>query len=131
LIIVDSSAWIDYFNGADTPAGRRLEQAIDENEWLGVIDLIVMEVLQGFRHDKDFRYAHDLFLSLPRATLTAEAHVRAAQLYRKLRSKGVTVRSTIDCLIAQACIDGDSALITSDMADFAGIAKHSALVLVH
>jgi len=48
-----------------------------------------------------------------------------------LRSKGVTVRSTIDCLIAQACIDSDSALITSDMANFAGIAKHSALVLVH
>ena len=59
------------------------------------------------------------------------ARRRAAQLYRKLRSKGVTVRSTIDCLIAQACIDSDSALITSDMANFAGIAKHSALVLVH
>jgi predicted nucleic acid-binding protein len=130
LIIVDSSAWIGYFNGADSPAARRLERAIDADERIGVLPLIITEVLQGFRHERDFRRAREILLALPTLTLTVESHVRAAELYRRLRAKGVAVRSTIDSLIAQACLDSDSPLITGDIGDFAAIAKHSRLHLV-
>lgn len=127
-MIVDSSVWVAYFNGQDTRHVRRLDEAILQHQPLGLIDVILTEVLQGFRDDQDFERARHVLGRLPRLALGLDTYIAAAGLFRKLRAKGITVRGTIDCIIAQACIDHDVELLAADV-DFARIARHSALRL--
>jgi predicted nucleic acid-binding protein len=93
-----------------------------------VVPLVLTEVLQGFRTDHDFLRARDLLLGLPILTLDVDGHVAAARLYRRLRSRGITVRGTIDCVIAQTCIAAGVELLTTAQ-DFAAIARHAPLRL--
>ena len=90
--------------------------------------MVLTEVLQGFRADSDFGRARGLLLRLPLLTLDADGHVEAARLYRRLRNRGVTVRGTIDCIIAQTCITAGLELLSTDQ-DFASIARHTPLRL--
>ncbi len=114
LIFVDSSVWIDYFNGSDTPATERLH-ALLGREPLIVGDIVVTEVLQGFRRDRDFRMARDVLKAFDViGVLGPERAVRAAENHRNLRRRGVTVRKTIDTLIATCCIDEGLRLLHSD-----------------
>jgi hypothetical protein len=85
-------------------------------------------VLQGFRADRDFERARVLLIRLPALTLDSEGHVAAAWLYRRLRSRGVTVRGTIHCIIAQTCITAGVELLSTDQ-DFTTIARHTPLRL--
>jgi len=128
MMIVDSNTWADFFNGAAAPHVDRLVEALKEEEDLAVIPLIVTEVLQGFRSDHGFKRARRLLLALPVIEPTLECHVRAAELFRLLRKRGVTVRGAGDCIIAQTCLDGDLELLSPD-ADFAHIAHHTSLRL--
>ena len=90
--------------------------------------MILTEVLQGFRTDGDFKRARALLVQLPILTLDVEGHVAAADLFRRLRSTGITVRRTIDCIIAQTCIAAGVELLSIDQ-DFVAIARHAALRL--
>jgi predicted nucleic acid-binding protein len=128
MMVVDSNAWVDFFNGTRTPHSDRLEAALDEEEDLAIIPIILTEVLQGFRSDAGFRRARRLLVSLPVIQPSVEGHVRAARLFRSLRRKGVTIRGAVDCVIAQACLDADAQLLSPD-ADFRHIARHTALRL--
>ncbi|MDH3523303.1 MAG: PIN domain nuclease [Acidobacteriota bacterium] len=128
MIVVDSNAWADFFNGVPTPEVERLDSALEGEEDLAVLPIIVTEVLQGFRTDTGFRRARRLLCSLPVIHPTLDAHVQAASLYRLLRGKGVTVRGAVDCLIAQTCLDLGASLLSPD-ADFARIARHTPLRL--
>ena len=110
MIVVDSNTWADYFNGTPGPHVTRLDEALEEEEDLTVIPIIITGVLQGFRSEAGFRRARQVFLALPIVQPTVDCHVRAARLYRSLRRKGVTVRGAIDCIIAQTCIDLDASL---------------------
>lgn len=128
MIIVDSNTWADFFNGTSNPHVRRLDAALEEEEDLAVIPVIITEVLQGFRTDSGFRRAKRGLVALPVIQPDVDCHVRAAQLYRSLRKKGVTVRGPVDCIIAQSCIAIGAVLLSPD-ADFRRIARNSSLRL--
>ena len=126
MILVDSSVWIDYFNNIETDQVAALERVLDL-ELLLVGDLILCEVLQGARSEQD---AHAVERALRRFTLVsmldADLAVRAAANYRVLRSKGVTVRKTIDVIIGTFCIEHGHALLHADR-DFEPMRRHLGL----
>jgi predicted nucleic acid-binding protein len=115
MILVDSSVWIDYFRGVDSPQTDRLDSLLG-NELLLTGDLIVAEVLQGFQPEAEFNKALRLMTgNLAVVSLVGpENAVQAARNYRILRANSVTVRKTIDTLIATYCIENDHALLFSD-----------------
>lgn len=128
MIIVDSNTWADYFNGTTTPCVRRLEDALESDEEIAVLPVIVTEVLQGFRTERGFEQAHRVLLALPVVQPGIAIHIEAARMFRSLRGKGVTVRGAIDCIIAATCIQVGAQLLSPD-ADFVAIARHTALQL--
>ena len=129
MIIVDSSVWIDYFNGKDLPEVTKLDELL-ETELLGIGDLILAEVLQGFRQDSDYRQAKQLLTSLTVfEMLGADAAINSADNFRTLRKKGLTVRKTIDVAIATFCINNRHSLLFSDR-DFLPFVEHLGLVSV-
>lgn len=114
MILVDSSVWIDYFRGVATPQAERLDALLGK-EPLAVGDLIVTEVLQGFASDRDFERARRLLATLVLVEIGGERiAVQAARNFRALRNRGVTMRKTIDTLIATRCMEGRLALLYSD-----------------
>ena len=126
MILVDSSVWIDYFNGQDTPAVERLDQLLGIQP-LAIGDIILTEVLQGFRQDKDYAKAKDLLLSLTVFQLTnTHLAIRSADNFRTLRKQGITIRKTIDVIIATFCIEEKHSLLFSDR-DFLPFVKHLGL----
>ncbi len=128
MIIVDSNTWADFFNGFESPHVERLTTALEEEADLAVLPIIVTEVLQGFRTDAGFRRARAVLVPLAVIEPTLDCHVRAAQLFRRLRGAGVTVRGAVDCVIAQTCLDLDVTLLSPDT-DFERIAVHTPLRL--
>jgi predicted nucleic acid-binding protein len=128
MMIVDTNAWADFFNGVRNRYVQRLDAAMESEEDLGVIPIIITEVLQGFRTDHGFETARRVLVSLPVIHPSVERHVRSARLFRSLRRKGVTVRGAIDCIIAQTCLDIDGELLSPDR-DFEHIARHTSLRL--
>jgi predicted nucleic acid-binding protein len=104
MTVVDSSVWIDYFNGEKTAQTDWLNSALG-NTPIIMGDLILTEVLQGFQSDRDFRIAKNLLLRLPSMPMGGQAlAIDSAANYRLLRKKGVTVRKTIDVMIGTFCI---------------------------
>lgn len=125
-ILVDSSVWIDYFNGRPTPQTDHLDRILGE-DLLALGDLIVAEVLQGFRHERHWRAAKDALLRLPVLRIGGlDLALQSASNYRTLRARGVTVRKTIDCLIATFCIEEGIELLHADR-DFVPFARHLGL----
>ena len=123
MILVDSSVWIDYFRGAPTPQADRLD-ALLATEAVAVGDLILAEVLQGFTNQRDFNQALRRLTSLTVIDIAGQdIAVQAARNFRTLRSHGVTVRKTIDTLIATRCIEDGHALLYSDR-DFDPFVEH-------
>jgi hypothetical protein len=116
VLVVDSSVWIDYFAGVGRPTTELLEHLLAHGEVrLVVPDLVLFEVLRGFRHERDHREARRLMESLSvESTGGAALAVDAAQHYRGLRAAGITVRSAIDVLVATFCIERDYALLHRD-----------------
>jgi predicted nucleic acid-binding protein len=130
MILVDSSVWIDYFNGVDAAHTSRLDALLLTRERVISADLIVCEVLQGFASEKDFRAAARVFGNLSCYELGGEdAAVEAAGNYRKLRARGATVRSTVDTLIASFCIRHRIPLLHHDR-DFDPYERHLGLRVV-
>jgi hypothetical protein len=116
VLVVDSSVWIDFFNDADHPAVEMLQQLLDHGEVRIVVpDLVLFEVLRGFRLESDLRQARRLLEGLNlRSTGGAELAMAAVHHYRSLRAHGITVRSAIDVLVASFCIENDYALLHRD-----------------
>jgi hypothetical protein len=126
LVLVDTSVWVDYFNGVETPQAERLDQLLGSGRLL-TGDLILVELLQGFARDGDHRRARDLLLDLPCADLVdREVALAAAGHYRRLRRRGITVRKTIDMLIGTYCIQAGHDLLHSDR-DFDVLERHLGL----
>lgn len=126
MILVDSSVWIDYFRGSATPQVERLD-ALLGSEPIATGDLILAEVLQGFVSDRDFNTARKLMTSLVIVDLVGQnIAIQAARNFRALRSLGVTVRKTIDTLIATRCIVSGLPLLYSDR-DFDPFVEHLGL----
>lgn len=116
MLVVDSSVWIDFFNGTPNPARAALRKVLDDGDLRIVVpDLVLFEVLRGFRHERDLRQARLLMEGLHvESTGGADLALAAVQHFRSLRSHGVTVRSAIDVLVATFCIENDYALLHRD-----------------
>jgi predicted nucleic acid-binding protein len=130
VLLVDSSVWIDYFNGESSLQTDYLDRALgEENIIIG--DLILAEVLQGFRSKKDFETAQIALLKFPYLSMVGlEIALQSAQNYRFLRAKGITVRKTIDCLIATFCIEHNISLLHNDR-DFTPFEHELGLKVLH
>jgi predicted nucleic acid-binding protein len=126
VIVVDSSVWIDFFNGVSTPDVERLDGLLGVTP-LAIGDLILVEVLQGFRSEQDVATARQLFRSLALLPMLGGSNPwKAAENYRQLRRQGITVRKTIDGIIATACIEANLPLLFSDQ-DFQPYVEHLGL----
>ena len=129
MILVDSSVWIDYFQGRITAQTEKLDGLLGQ-EPLAIGDLILTEVLQGLDDEREFQDARKMLTSLIVVELGGrEIAVQAAKNFRALRRLGVTVRKTIDTVIATRCIESGDDLLHSDR-DFDPFAKHLGLRVV-
>jgi predicted nucleic acid-binding protein len=129
LILVDSSVWIGYFRGEITAQTERLDRLLGQ-EPLAIGDLILLEMLQGFDHARDFDHARNLLTSLFVVELGGqEVAIKAARNFRKLRRLGVTVRKTVDTIIATRCIEDGYELLHCDR-DFDAFEIHLGLRVV-
>jgi predicted nucleic acid-binding protein len=130
MILVDTSVWIDYFNGQITPETTALDKLLSQEEII-MGDIILAEVLQGFRSDQDFEAA---LLALQKinqvSMLNPDLAVRSARNFRLLRKAGMTIRKTVDCFIATYCIENQVELLTRDR-DFGPFEQHLGLRVIH
>ena len=126
MILVDSSVWIDYFRGTQNSPTDLLD-ALLGNEPVATGDLVLAEVLQGFGGVQDFNQGKKLLTSLPIIDLVGgDIAIRAARNFRALRARGLTIRRTIDTLIATSCIEKGLTLLYSDK-DFDPFVEHLGL----
>jgi predicted nucleic acid-binding protein len=124
--IVDTSVWIDYFNGVDN-SQTKSTSAIAEGNLLFLLPIILQEILQGIKNEKDFLLIKTAFLEYPFLKYNEiETAIEAASLYRFLKLKGITVRKPNDCMIAALCIKNKLSLLHKDK-DFDNIAKYTSL----
>ncbi|MBI2688986.1 MAG: PIN domain nuclease [Acidobacteria bacterium] len=126
MILVDTSVWIDYFRGNQTAQTEALDSLLSQ-EQIAMGDLILTEVLQGFRHNKQFDLARGRLSELPFFDLGGyEIAVQSARNYRRLRAAGATIRKTINALVATWCIENGFRLLHDDR-DFDAYEKHLGL----
>jgi predicted nucleic acid-binding protein len=128
VLVVDSSVWIDFFNGRNSVARYELRRLLDDGHTrLVVPDLVLYEVLRGFREERALRQARVLLQTLHVEDCGGEnLALAAAGHYRHLRARGITVRSSIDVMVAAFCIENDYLLLHSDR-DYDALAAHRGL----
>ena len=130
MILVDSTVWIDYFNGRITPETDYLHRILGDDEII-VGDIIMGEMLQGFRSDQDFEAAYEALSKFRQINIVnMDVAVQSARNYRSLRKRGVTVRKTIDCFIATCAIIHDLQLLHGDR-DFDPFEQYLGLQVIH
>ena len=126
MILVDSSVWIDFFRGTVTPQVDALDRLLGE-ELVAIGDLMMTEVLQGFASERDFNKARRLLGALDLVEIGGrDVMIEAARYFRDLRARGITIRKTIDTLIATRCIVSGYRLLYSDR-DFEPFVTHLGL----
>lgn len=126
MILVDSSVWIDYFCGNDSAEADFLDRILGKQA-VAIGDLILTEVLQGFRHEKEYKVAKSLLEELTVFELLGKKMaIKSANNFRKLRKKGITIRKTVDVIIASYCIEHNLSLLFSDK-DFQPFVEHLGL----
>ncbi len=130
MILVDSSVWIDYFRAADTPQVALLDSLLGRR-LMAVGDLIAAEVLQGVRDEREFQLVKRVFGAFEHIELAGyDLAIKASRNYQYLRSRGITIRKTIDTIIATRCIENDMSLLHSD-ADFQPFRQHLGLKVAY
>lgn len=126
--LADTSAWIDLLKGSPTPAADKLAAAIEADEPIFLTGLVAAEILRGCPHDRDVKRVWEALSSFeaiePRYP---ETSMHAAELFRAARARGLTVRSTVDCVIAALALEHGLAVLHSDR-DYAALAKVAPLV---
>jgi len=127
VILVDTSVWIDYFNGVQSPHTDALDAAIVAGS-VAMGDLIFLEILQGIRNDSEYRLTKQALMTLGRLELFGEGMPeKCAENYRALRKKGITIRKTTDVIIATFCIERRMPLLFVDR-DFIPFVDHLGLI---
>jgi len=123
MIVVDTSVWIDFLAGKQTPNCLLLKSAINKSEDLCVCGVVITEVLQGIRQDKDFEKVFQILNDLIYLSEQKTTHILAAKIYRSLRKNGKTIRKPIDCIIAATCIENSAFILHNDR-DFEFISEY-------
>ena len=127
MILIDTSAFIEFLNHTGSSLDKELEHLITNEEDLAIADVTITEILQGIKDDKEFNEIKKSLLAFPVYSFKGvDSYIAAAELYRKCRKKGLTVRSTIDLLIAQIALEHNLILLHNDN-DFNNIANLSGL----
>lgn len=115
MIIVDTSVWVDFLNDRDSAPVRRCAELIEDGAPVGLTDIVLTEILQGLRSDREAELVERHLRAFPILCLEGlDDHVLAAGLYRQARRSGVTIRKTLDCLIAAPCVRSGSPLLHDD-----------------
>ena len=129
MIVVDTSVWIDVLRGAESPTASRCVELIEDGAPVALTDVILTEILQGLRSEREARLVERHLRAFPTLRLESlDDFALAAQLYRRARQAGVTISKTIDCLIAAPCVRTGAALLHAD-ADFDRLATCTPLKL--
>ena len=129
MVIVDTSAWIEYFRGGIPEVAKKVDHCL-EKDLVGIGDLIYCEIIQGIRSARQRKQVSTLLLSLPQFDMVGFSIAeKSATNYRLLRSKGVTVRKTIDVLIGTFCTEHGYQIVHND-SDFDLMAKHIGLTII-
>jgi predicted nucleic acid-binding protein len=122
MILIDTSVWIDFFNGIEGKAVSILEKLIDREEDVFLSEFILTEVMRGFKTDKEYSLALGVLMKFPVVSLRdLNSWVEAVQIYRLCRKKGIIIRKTANCIIARTAIENDYFLLHQDI-DFDRIA---------
>lgn len=130
MIVVDTSVWIDFFRNTGTWQVEHLAQLITDDEPVALTDIVLTEILQGLPDDRAARRVERRLLAFDVLRLeTLDDFRRAASLYRQARAGGITIRRTLDCLIASVCVRDDAPLLHAD-ADFEHLATCTDLRVV-
>jgi predicted nucleic acid-binding protein len=127
VIVVDTSVWIDVLNDSPTPHAQRCVELIESGEPVALTDVVLTEILQGLRSDREAALVERHLRAFPVLRLEdLDDFVLAAKLYRTARRAGVTIRKTVDCLIAAPCVRTGAPLLHADE-DFDRLASCTAL----
>jgi predicted nucleic acid-binding protein len=122
MVLVDTTVWIDFFSGISCPHVKTLENLITNREDICICGIILTEVLQGIKKDSEFRQTRDLFANLIFLPMGYSSFLRSSEIYRELRKKGITIRKSMDCMIASIAIENEIPLLHNDK-DFLPIEK--------
>jgi len=129
VIVVDTSVWVDVLNERRSPQALRCVELIEGGEPIALTDIVFTEILQGFRSNKEARLVERHLRAFPVLRLDGlDDFALAAELYRRARRAGVTIRKTLDCLIAAPCVRTGAPILHSD-ADFDRLAECTPLRL--
>lgn len=129
MILVDTTVWVDYFNGQITPETTTLDKILSTDE-IVIGDIILAEVLQGFRSDQDFEAALQALSRFKQVNMLSPIlAIQSARNYRQLRKAGITIRKTLDCFIATYCIENNIELLHCDR-DFDPFEQHLGLRVI-
>jgi predicted nucleic acid-binding protein len=130
VIVVDTSVWVDFFRDTGTWQVEHLAQLITDDDPVALTDIVLTEILQGLPDDREARRVERRLLAFDVLRLEAlDDFRRAASLYRQARTRGITIRRTLDCLIASVCVRDDAPLLHAD-ADFDRLATCTKLRVV-
>ncbi len=129
MIVVDTSVWIGFLGGKKTRQAAQLRSLIENDEDICICGIVLSEILQGIRNDRQYRHTRDILENLIFFPMTKDTFLFAAHLYRTLRKKGVTIRNAADCMIATVCIEQKVPLLHSDK-DFDLIANYFELQIL-
>ncbi len=114
MILVDSSVWIDFLTDRDSPGAIVIESLVENREDICICGVILTEILQGIKNDKEHNKTKAVLSELIFLPMIQETFYSAANIYRTCRSKGITIRNTIDCMIAATCIQHEATLLHND-----------------
>ncbi len=115
MIVVDTSVWIDVLNDVDSEKATRCTELLQDGAPLALTDIVFAEILQGFRHEREARRVEKHLRAFPVLRLEGlDDFALAAELYRKARRVGVTIRKTMDCLIAAPCVRDGVPILHAD-----------------
>ena len=114
MVLIDTTVWIDLFAGRELPHVAVLESLIKKREDICICGIILTEVLQGIRDIKEFRKTQELFNFMIFLPMPYSVFLGAAEIYRNLRRNGITIRNSVDCMIASVAIENDIMLLHND-----------------
>ena len=126
MVLVDTTVWVDFFADHLEPHVTALESSIEQKDDVCICGIILTEVLQGIQKEKDYKKTKDLFDKLIFLPMTYASFIKAVEIYRSLRRKGITIRKPLDCMIASVAIEHDIPFLHNDR-DFDPIEKHCGL----
>jgi len=115
LILVDTSVWIDFLRGVNSPQRQTLHRLIEDEADIAITEIIITEILQGIKKERDFETTKNYLLEFPiYSPAGLKTYLEAAGIYRTCRKQGKTIRKTIDCIIAAICLEHDLTLLHKD-----------------